>query len=389
MSNEMEFREVEGEEKGLLLNQENVKRTYCHPLRPKFVEPVVLLFGFAYFFYSPLVLLFLNSRMRELYNPHVQYGDAQMNETDFNNSVDFLTAVVSSKAASFFSTLSLFRCVPPCITGLIICSCTDAFGRKLGLAITIFGGVIRGIVFLSVEHLHLPLEWMYVGELLDGIMGEHIVFIGCSMAYLADVVDHTHIVVRSVIFNSIFYIAATSGNVLTGITVENLGFTAAFVIGFSNYVFGLLYVIFILPESLEDEHRKKFSCAGVTKNIANSVLIFFQSEEKNRTAMRLLFVGFFIAMLIYPASLDVLNLYAQGPPFAASAKSVGLLLASSCVGCIIIPPILGKTLKVCLSDNMLLVASALMGILNFLSLGFCSTLTELFIGNFNSIISKA
>ncbi|ELU05221.1 hypothetical protein CAPTEDRAFT_135212, partial [Capitella teleta] len=102
--------------------------------------------------------------------------------------------------------MALFRCIPPIFTSILICGSTDSFGRRFGLCLPIIGGILRALCYLTVEVAGLQLEWLFLGELIDGLFGEHLTFFACSTAYISDVASKESLVLRVIICSTMYII---------------------------------------------------------------------------------------------------------------------------------------------------------------------------------------
>jgi len=98
-----------------------------------------------------------------------------------------------------------------------------------------------------------------------------------------------------------------------------------------------------------------------------------------RSPLLVIFITVFIDLIGFGIVIPVLPYYAEGTRFGATPREVGLLFASYSVMQLIFSPVLGR-----LSDKYgrrpILLISLLGTCLGFLTLGFATTLTMLFIG---------
>lgn len=385
----------------LLSKVENVS---CR--RPRLVEPVLFLFAFGYFSFTLLIQQFLKHRMDEMYspfqvhvskenvNPHHQYNDTYkdystiISWSNYNSQfiMDYFTLEASSQAAYQYSLLVVFRSIPPCFTGLIICSCTDTIGRKIGLLLPVIGGIIRSIVYLIVVIYQLPLQWLYIAEFVDGVLGDHLVLLGCSYAYISDTAASGQLVFRFLIANSVYLTAGSIANFVSGYAVEVVGFEFAFTLPLITLGLALLYILIILPESLHEERRKEFSLSSILTSLVHSLVIVHQSGEtrQERIANCSLLGGAIIGSFVYTGNLDLLTMYVQGPPFSMSPAQIGLMFGLSSIISVVIQPIYGRILQMFMSDELISVTMAITSVIQLLLTGLSGTSTQVFTGKFQS-----
>lgn len=385
-----------GEATSLIYEDKNSLSPGCK--RPKLVEPVVFFYGFGFYSFMQLTQIYLKYRMGELYLPsggHVllwkkeldvfddKYENVTMMNWPSNGSLwDYFSAEASSQAAYQSSLFALFRCIPPCFSGIVICSCTDTFGRKFGLLMSAIGGIIHSVIYVIVVTKHLPLQWLYVAEFADGIMGEHLVFLGCSFAYMSDTIVQDSLVLRFLIADSVLFSAAAIGNVVIGVTVELCGFVFSFVMALTAYLVTFSLIVFILPESLHAKQRKPFSILGVTRNFVDGCkAVLCTKTTWKRIPNCLLLIGTFIAMMSFTGVLNLVTIYAQGPPFSMSPSSIGFMIGLLSILCSLIQPVMGKIMKLFMTDEILLVVMSIVSAGVFFMMGMSDGSTELFAGN--------
>ena len=183
-----------------------------------------------------------------------------------------------SAAASYGGLMNFSYAFMSFLFSPILGGLSDKFGRRPILLISLFG--------LGIDYIFLALApsiyWLVIGRLIAGICGASFT---TATAYIADVSNAEN---RSKNFGMIgaafglgFIIGPLLGS-LFGSMGTRVPFIAASVLTFMNFLFGY----FILPESLDANHRRNFSWKRANplgsirhlfthKSVLNLILILF------------------------------------------------------------------------------------------------------------------
>lgn len=315
-------------------------------------------------------------------SPFVPGDQSEIDSRDPDILKESLLASISEHAALLSSRFSLFRCIPLCLTTLIICSCTDWYGRRLGIIIAILGSLLRCSVFLIVEVCQLDLKWIVVGEVFDGLSGHDAAFIGSALAYTSDLVCGANLVFRYLVLNSIAFLAGAVASFSIGAAITHLGFSCALCLIIGSYALALLYSTLILSESLPQEIRHRVSVKNTLVQCLRSFRVFTR-ERKNKSDkifMILLAVGGSIMGFCITSLLDLNTAYLQGPPFYMDPDGIGNVIGIVCITVVLVPPLLGKFLKLFLSEALMIVVISASYSLVFIWMGLCKNTLQIFIG---------
>lgn len=127
---------------------------------------------------------------------------------------------------------------------------SDQYGRRPVLLISLFG---FGLDYLLTAFAP-TITWLFAGRIIAGIMGASFT---TASAYIADVSTPENRAQNFGMIGAAFGLGFIIGPALGGV-IANYGlrapFIAAAILTFINWLYGY----FILPESLDQEHRRKF-----------------------------------------------------------------------------------------------------------------------------------
>lgn len=128
---------------------------------------------------------------------------------------------------------------------------SDRFGRR-----PILLGSLLGLTFDNVMMaLALPIPFLFLGRVVSGISGAAL---ATATAYMADITEPSKRTQRFGLIGAAFGLGFIIGPILggaLGAQDPRVPFYAAAGLAFANFLFGL----FVLPESLDKDMRRKFS----------------------------------------------------------------------------------------------------------------------------------
>ncbi len=162
-----------------------------------------------------------------------------------------LTGEDISTAAEYGGLLLLAYSVFQFFFSPIIGGLSDQFGRRKVLLVSLFG--------FGVDYIFLALAptiwWLFLGRVISGIAGASFT---TGAAYIADVSEPEKRSQNFGLIGAAFGLGFIIGPALGGFLGEygpRVPFFAAAVLTLLNWLYGL----FVLPESLPEENRRKFS----------------------------------------------------------------------------------------------------------------------------------
>jgi MFS transporter, DHA1 family, tetracycline resistance protein len=156
-----------------------------------------------------------------------------------------------SEAAKYGGWLLFAYAITQFVFSPLIGNLSDKYGRRPVILISLFG--------FSLDYLLLAFSptivWLFVGRIIAGITGASIT---TASAYIADISTPENRAKNFGLIGAAFGLGFIIGPVIGGFLGQygaRIPFYAAAVLCLLNFLYGL----FILPESLDQEHRRDFS----------------------------------------------------------------------------------------------------------------------------------
>jgi len=155
-----------------------------------------------------------------------------------------------SKASIYAGWLTFLYATMQFIFAPFIGSLSDKYGRRPVLLISLFG---FGLDYLFLAFAPSIL-FLFIGRAISGIAGASIT---TATAYIADISDDTNRAQNFGMIGAAFGIGFIIGPMLGGVLGE-FGPRIPFLVAAGLALINTLYGYFVLPESLDKEHRRNF-----------------------------------------------------------------------------------------------------------------------------------
>lgn len=173
-----------------------------------------------------------------------------------------------SEAAAYGGWLVSVYAIMQFICSPIVGGLSDRFGRRPVLLASLFG--------FGLDYLFLAfaptLGWLFVGRVIAGIMGASFTTAG---AYIADISTPEKRAQNFGIIGAAFGLGFIIGPVIGGL-LGSYGSRIPFMVAAALTLLNWLYGLFILPESLKPENRRKFEWKRA--NPVGTLKVFFATR---------------------------------------------------------------------------------------------------------------
>ena len=239
----------------------------------------------------------------------------------------------------------------------ILGAVSDHFGRRPVILLSNFG--------LGIDYMIMAVApgvgWLFAGRTLSGVMSASM---GAASAYIADVTPGEKRAAAFGLLNVAFGVGFVLGPALGGMLGQidtRLPFWFAAGLSLTNAMYGL----FVLPESLSRNVRKKFAWRRANPLGA---MLFLKSDSK---LFRLAIVQF-LCNIAHQALPTVFVIYAMYR-YNWNARTVGLVLASMGLCSALTSGLLVKPAVAFMGERRVLIGSLAAGVAGFLVFGFAST----------------
>ncbi|KAM9319848.1 lysosomal proton-coupled steroid conjugate and bile acid symporter SLC46A3 [Gastrophryne carolinensis] len=300
----------------------------------RLVEPVMAMYCYAAFASFPLIQQYIYRRLwQDEFNTSVIFNTSNCQTNQ--NSSDFIHQKEVQKRASIFSmTLDLSSLIPSLLMTLILVSYGDQHGRKASLLLPSLGGLITLVVLFFTSFYRLPLEVLYMSSVVSGFLGGMATFIGGCFSYVADIVrDPQKKNIRIALIDAVLGVSSGVAGITSGYILNGLGFEWSFSIPAILHILNILYIVFLLEETINSEFQPQvLSKEGVKELFSGVFLLFKHASYRKRIAISLLLFAFMFYLFASFGASNLFTLYELDFPLCWDPVLVGWGSALSMFG---------------------------------------------------------
>ena len=198
----------------------------------------------------------------------------------------------SSSEWIFYNTVAYS--VPSIVTSLFLGSWSDKIGRKFAILLPLVGLGVEAISSLiNAHYFSAPPVYLLYGNILSGMFGGFSTILMALFSYIADITkDKKKRTLRIGLLESMTFFGGATGELISGVLIEKLGFMAPFIIILSLVVITTIYVVLVVQESYLPNQQSRFF---TVESLLGSFKVWIKHRPgKNRLHLILLLVlGFF------------------------------------------------------------------------------------------------
>ncbi len=162
-------------------------------------------------------------------------------------------AKVQSETAMNMVYLEICETIPSVLMAMTLGSLSDVKGRKLALILPLFGSTLMNFIFVIIAFADWPLAFGLIGAFINGITGSVALAMTGAISYLADVSTPENKILRMAILQIVGSLGRTVSQICIGYIIGKLGFVPAFLFLIACNLVNILYVIFLVPETIKEQ----------------------------------------------------------------------------------------------------------------------------------------
>ncbi|XP_018410979.1 PREDICTED: solute carrier family 46 member 3 [Nanorana parkeri] len=296
--------------------------------RLQLVEPVMAIYCFASFLSFPIIGQYIYHRMWENeFNTTVTFSDNVSHcETNQSNPSYIHQKEVQKRASMFSTTLDLSSLIPSLLMALILVSYGDYHGRKASLLLPSIGGLVTIVAYCSAAFFELPLEILYLSSVFSGFLGGFATFIGGCFSYIADIAkDVQNKNIRIAFIDMVLGVSSGVAGITSGYIITTMGFKWSFAIPAILHIINILYIIFLLEETVKrsEFYQPVLSKEGFKELFSGVFLLFKHSSCKKRMTISLLLFAFMAFLFANFGAVTLFTLYELDSPLCWDPVLIG------------------------------------------------------------------
>ncbi|CAI8002641.1 Proton-coupled folate transporter, partial [Geodia barretti] len=193
-------------------------------------------------------------------------------------------------------------------------------------------GALSGFLYTLAVYLEWSIYWFVPLTLIVALAGGIPGILTVVYAYVADVSSTKWLTLRLGIVESMVFFGSGTSLALGGVWLQSshCKFVAPYAIYCIANILILVYVLFLLPESLTRSQRKaKFTGSSGLRHIARSFQIFFTRNEYSRWRLWCVVCSMFIIYLVFTGASEISTLFLLHAPLKWTPGAIGIFQAMS------------------------------------------------------------
>ncbi|OWF53192.1 Solute carrier family 46 member 3 [Mizuhopecten yessoensis] len=329
------------------------------------MAPCILVHFFSYVFYNLVTTQYLYDFFARKLIQNVTAMEINLNGspcTIIEDSVLYQQRTLIQKETTKASlTFVIAGCAPALFMDVIFGVLSDRYGRKLFVIISLIGTFVKTTMTMVGMHYKLNASYFIVFIAVEGFAGGWCAVISLGFAFVSDVtsVDKSRT-------NSIFLIEISVGLglVLAGVTsgylIDGVGFVYAMMVLTVLNVLNIFIMLFCLPDTVNETNCVK----GSSLRLLRSSFTFY-TRDTSATAKRWKYIVCMFIFIFFNFSAlsrqTVDQLYQLNVPFCWDAIKIGWYSSLSDVSRNVIGLAVIRVLQHYISDELLVIVSAVSG----------------------------
>lgn len=296
------------------------------------VEPVVGLYSFSCFLIFPLIQQFVYRRLwKDITNTTYSDFDNVTRCADNTGSNETSYQEEVQRQASLLSLYTeLFTAIPSFIVTILLVAYSDRGGRKIAMIMPVIGTLLYISGLLAISYFELNIYLIIGCSLVSSLFGGFGTFLGGCFAYVADISENDHQkTLRLAGVDMILGVLGGAASLSTGYYLKAVGFNWPFLTSALGLIVLLLYVFFVLEETVKKVPPEASSLgsppqsSNIKKMFYSIYHVFAGGDQKLKAALIILLTAFTIFVFADMGGVSLITLYELNKPLCWTGIMIG------------------------------------------------------------------
>ncbi|XP_016007377.2 solute carrier family 46 member 3 [Rousettus aegyptiacus] len=254
------------------------------------VEPAICLSAFAMTLISPLTTQYVYRRIWEESGNYSMAPASNVSDCARNKSSPTFAfqEEVQKKMSLFSLQMDISGLIPGLVSTFVLLSHSDRRGRKFPLILCSAGALATSVWLSLLSYFALPFQLLIASTFFGAFCGNSITFFGACFAYIIDrCKEEKHRTVRIAIIDFLLGLVTGLTGLSSGYFIRELGFVWSFVITAVVLTVNLVYILFLLGESVEESplQNDSISCYEGFKDLFYRTYMLFKNASGERRSL--------------------------------------------------------------------------------------------------------
>ncbi|XP_069118523.1 lysosomal proton-coupled steroid conjugate and bile acid symporter SLC46A3-like [Argopecten irradians] len=345
--------------------------------RHYFMVPCILVHFFSYVFYNLVTTQYLYDYFARRIIPNVTAVELNQDNSPctviVNSDLYQQRTEIQKDTTTASLTFVIAGCAPALFMDVIIGVLSDRYGRKIFIIVSLLGTFVKTLMTMIGMHYEVDVHYFIMFIAVEGFAGGWCAVVSLGFAYVSDVTLVGKSRTSSIV---LIEISVGLGLVLAGVTsgylIDGVGFMYAMMaLTLMNFL-NILIMVLCLPDTVNETNSVK----GRTIHLLKSSFAFY-TRDTSAIAKRwkyIVCVAIFILFNFSALSRQTIDqLYQLNAPFCWDAITIGWYSSLSDVSRNVIGLALIRGLQNHISDEVMVVVSAVSGCMAYLLEAFATT----------------
>uniref|UniRef100_A0A8C8SMY8 Lysosomal proton-coupled steroid conjugate and bile acid symporter SLC46A3 n=1 Tax=Pelusios castaneus TaxID=367368 RepID=A0A8C8SMY8_9SAUR len=299
------------------------------------VEPVIVIYSFAFFLAVPLIQQYVYRRLwEETSNSSLIQNNTTSCEINKSNPTYIIQKEVQEKTSLFLMQLDLTGAIPSILVAIVLVADGDRHGRKKSLVLPSVGGFITNAFFGVLSYFSLSLSILFALAVFGSLFGSLATFLGGGFAYVADLCkEEKQKTIRIAVVDMIFGLVAGLAGLTSGYFINGLGFPWTFGVASLLHFLNVFYIVFWLEDTVRvpefQQHALGSCSAGLKETFSGVYMLFKNATCKKRTLIIVLLFTFMMYFFTLTGGSSLFTLYELDEPLCWNEVYIGYGAAAS------------------------------------------------------------
>lgn len=296
------------------------------------VEPAVGLYSFSCFLIFPLTQQFVYRRLwKDVTNTTYPEFDNITRCTNSSGSNGTSYEEEVQKRASLLSLYTeLFTAIPSFIVTILLVAYSDRGGRKIAIIMPVIGTLLYITGLLTISYFEFNIYFTIGCSLVSSLFGGFGTFLGGCFAYVADISKNDRQkTLRLAGVDMILGVLGGAAALSTGHYLKAAGFNWPFITSALGLIILLLYVVFVLEETVKKVPPDAFTLDSPPQGSAIKQMfygichVFTGGDCRVRATLIIILVAFTIFVFADMGGVSLITLYELNKPLCWTEITIG------------------------------------------------------------------
>lgn len=297
------------------------------------VEPVVFCYAFGILLHVPIIQQYIYYRISEskglVTNKTEHLSNCESHVVHGNEQLENLQRETQTETSFILLGVILTSTIPTLFMTLMLGSWSDHVGRRIVIAIAIFGSITESSFILLIICFKLPIFFLMISSFISGACGYFPTIILSVFSYIADITQPSQRAFRLGILEAVAFISGMISHLSSGWWIEKTGYMSPYWLIISLHFCAFLYTIFVLQESREIQTERLVDGICQFGHLQSIIQLFQEPRNGQRWKLFLLMIATACMMLSSTGFGCVFVLYALDYPLCFNSVLIGYYLATS------------------------------------------------------------